>query len=243
MSLSLLGLIFLLLFFVARAALYVNQPLSGSTCYGGQPCTIAWVDDGESPLLSDIGACYVGLYYGNGDLIQEIEPVNVAEIHSLSFTPDSAAGSDSSLYYVNFTSVELIINSTYYMQYSVDFALSSMYGNLASHVASDTAAIPVPSSVLSPGVDSVSSTATITNSFSTTISLPSISVATSVSSNTASSTSSGLSRSYSASSTASESSPSTSTVTSSALRSAQCPSGALSLIAITGLMLTCLLHL
>lgn len=44
----------------------VNNPVATSICYGEQPCTVTWLDDGQAPLLSDIGACYVGLYNGNG---------------------------------------------------------------------------------------------------------------------------------------------------------------------------------
>ncbi|KAI0725082.1 hypothetical protein C8Q72DRAFT_854465 [Fomitopsis betulina] len=77
------------------ATLYVNNPVATSICYGEQPCTVTWLDDGQAPLLSDIGACYVGLYNGNGTLIQQIEPVNVANVHSLTFTPDPAAGPNS----------------------------------------------------------------------------------------------------------------------------------------------------
>ena len=88
-----------------------------------------WLDDGDSPLLNTIGATFVGLYNGNGvrcfgfgafvyslahhqRLVQQIEPVNVQSVHSLTFTvcsfnqmrlpeisdnalqPDSAAGPD-----------------------------------------------------------------------------------------------------------------------------------------------------
>ncbi|TFY53929.1 hypothetical protein EVJ58_g9164 [Rhodofomes roseus] len=97
-----------LIVFVARlstvsASIYVNNPTSTAVCYGGQPCTVTWLDDGQTPLLSEIGACYVGLYNGNRDLIQQIDPVNVASQHSFTFTPDATAGPDSSSYYVNFT--------------------------------------------------------------------------------------------------------------------------------------------
>ncbi|EPQ51804.1 hypothetical protein GLOTRDRAFT_48095 [Gloeophyllum trabeum ATCC 11539] len=75
-----------------KAALYVVSPAAGSTCHGGQPCTVTWLDNGEEPLLSSIGACTVGLYTGTDELLQQIEPVNVGSAHSLQFTPDPAVG-------------------------------------------------------------------------------------------------------------------------------------------------------
>jgi hypothetical protein len=42
----------------------VNSPLPSTTCSAGKPCTVQWLDDGEQPLLTAMGACTVGLYYG-----------------------------------------------------------------------------------------------------------------------------------------------------------------------------------
>lgn len=168
-------------FSLARAALYVNEPIASSACYGGQPCTVSWLDDGEQPLLSKIGACYVGLYNGKGLLVQQIEPVNVASAHSLVFTPDPSAGPSAGDYYLNFTSVSLMVNQTSrYTQYSADFALASMSGSLSSPIASDTSALPVPSSVLSPTLNIVESTSTISNSFSSYETISSVTLPSSV---------------------------------------------------------------
>ncbi|KAH9829578.1 uncharacterized protein C8Q71DRAFT_789964 [Rhodofomes roseus] len=175
-------LVFVACLTTASASIYVNNPTSTAVCYGGQPCTVTWLDDGQTPLLSEIGACYVGLYNGNRDLIQQIDPVNVASQHSFTFTPDATAGPDSSSYYVNFTSVELMVNSTsHYAQYSADFTLANMSGDLASPVASDTAAIAVPSSILSLSSNPIGSTSTITYSYTgsySSLAVPSISTST-----------------------------------------------------------------
>ncbi|KAI0772729.1 hypothetical protein BD413DRAFT_473948 [Trametes elegans] len=77
---------------IARANLYVIQPRAGSTCTGGQPCTVEWLDDGSVPLLSQIGPCYVALCYGEQVLVQQIAPVDLSSVHSLQFTPDPHAG-------------------------------------------------------------------------------------------------------------------------------------------------------
>ncbi|KDQ56634.1 hypothetical protein JAAARDRAFT_296512 [Jaapia argillacea MUCL 33604] len=92
-----LSLVFLLLNLITtvHAGLYVVTPSDGSTCHGGQPCTVTWLDDGELPLLTSIGACTVGLYTKDEQLLQQIEPVDVASTHSLTFTPNPEAGPNS----------------------------------------------------------------------------------------------------------------------------------------------------
>ncbi|OCH88717.1 hypothetical protein OBBRIDRAFT_836368 [Obba rivulosa] len=79
-----------------QATIFVTSPASGGTCSGGSSCTVEWVDNGEAPLLSTIGPCFVGLYNGNDVLVQQIEPVDVANLHSLTFTPDPNAGPSGS---------------------------------------------------------------------------------------------------------------------------------------------------
>ncbi|KAI0672397.1 hypothetical protein C8Q78DRAFT_970980 [Trametes maxima] len=78
-----------------QASLYVIQPRSGFACSGGKPCTVEWLDDGLSPLLSQIGATYIALYNGDNVLVQQIEPVDLSLVHSLQFTPDPKAGPSS----------------------------------------------------------------------------------------------------------------------------------------------------
>ena len=66
----------------------VIQPFKGSTCHGGESCTISWIDDGSRPLLSAIGVSTVGLYTGEQvrriDLFQAVvqilNPFMVTEI-------------------------------------------------------------------------------------------------------------------------------------------------------------------
>ncbi|PFH50840.1 hypothetical protein AMATHDRAFT_144081 [Amanita thiersii Skay4041] len=73
----------------------VTSPSSGGACHGGQPCTVNWVDDGRAPLLSDIGVANIGLYTGQQQLLQTIEPVDVSKTHSFTFTPDTKVGPNS----------------------------------------------------------------------------------------------------------------------------------------------------
>ncbi|KAH9848623.1 hypothetical protein C2E23DRAFT_738885 [Lenzites betulinus] len=79
-----------------QATLYVTQPRAASSCSGGKPCTVEWLDDGTAPFLSQIGPCSVGLYNGAHVLVQQIAPVDISAVHSLQFTPDPHAGPNSS---------------------------------------------------------------------------------------------------------------------------------------------------
>ena len=64
----------------------MTEPVVGTTCHGGKPCKIVWLDNGVVPLLAQIGPCHVALYHGVEQLVQQIDPVNVAMQHSLQFT-------------------------------------------------------------------------------------------------------------------------------------------------------------
>ncbi|KAI0657511.1 hypothetical protein C8Q70DRAFT_919389 [Cubamyces menziesii] len=80
---------------LVQATLYVIEPTAGSTCSGGKPCTVAWLDDGTAPLLAEIGATHVALYNGEHVLVQQIDPVDISVVHAFTFTPDPNAGSNS----------------------------------------------------------------------------------------------------------------------------------------------------
>ncbi|KAJ2922938.1 hypothetical protein H1R20_g14196, partial [Candolleomyces eurysporus] len=122
MSSKLFSLVtYFILFFlltVVDAALYVVTPLSGSTCRGGQPCTVTWLDDGQAPLLSAIGVTHVALYTGTLKLVQTLPPVDVSSTLSFTFTPNPAAGPNSDAYYLAFTSTETKVNGSEYREYS-----------------------------------------------------------------------------------------------------------------------------
>ncbi|KAL4253395.1 hypothetical protein ABKN59_003871 [Abortiporus biennis] len=187
-----------------HANLYVINPVSDTVCQGGQSCTVQWVDDGEAPFLSTIGPCHVGLYHGNNAIIQQIDPVDVSINHSLTFTPDPAAG-PSGIYYIRFTSVDPV-NGTQYNEYSPNFKLENMNGSFDTPVPSDTSSIPVPSSVANAPPNTVS--ATITVSGKTPTSTPTTTTSSRIST-TSSFTTSLISTSATSSSSSTPSSPST----------------------------------
>ncbi|KIO11058.1 hypothetical protein M404DRAFT_75987, partial [Pisolithus tinctorius Marx 270] len=70
----------------------VTNPVQSTVCTGGQSCEVDWVDNGESPLLSDIGECTVGLYSGEMALVQSLPSVDVSSTSTFSFTPNPSAG-------------------------------------------------------------------------------------------------------------------------------------------------------
>ncbi|KAK7683815.1 hypothetical protein QCA50_013191 [Cerrena zonata] len=213
-----------------QATIFVTAPLAGSECHGGQPCTVQWLDNGAVPLLSTIGPCHVGLYNGEHVLVQQIDPVNVASVHSFQFTPDPQAGPSSDTYYVNFTSLNPIGDAANYYQYSPFFKLTGMSGSFASPLASATSTLAVPSSIASASPNSVSVTVTVGASTSSVISqtsspTPSSSTFSSASSSS-SETSSVLSSSISASSAQSSSASASPTPSASSSSSFSSSSGA-----------------
>ncbi|KAH8101680.1 hypothetical protein BXZ70DRAFT_1063742 [Cristinia sonorae] len=168
---------------LVQATIYVTSPREGSSCTGGSRCSIQWLDNGVAPFLSDIGPCRVGLYNGQGRLVEQIDDVDVGATHAIVFVPDPNAGPNSDSYYINFTSLDPVGNPPQiYSQFSVLFTLDGMTGSLASPVPSDTVpptpsftstiAIPTPSTSSSstsiPTTTSVSSSTTPTTSSTST---------------------------------------------------------------------------
>ncbi|KAJ6593775.1 hypothetical protein B0H19DRAFT_1091963 [Mycena capillaripes] len=133
------------------AGVYFIQPASGSTCTGGTPCVLSWLDDGDSPLLDAVGVVTAGLFTGKQQLVQTIPPLDVAGLHSIEFTPDAQAGPNSDSYYVAFTSKSAKVNGTDYSAFSPFFTLTGMSGDFSSPLASATATFSIPSSIIHSG--------------------------------------------------------------------------------------------
>ncbi|PBK66342.1 hypothetical protein ARMSODRAFT_960331 [Armillaria solidipes] len=143
-------------------SLYVIEPDSGSSCHGGQNCTVEWLDDGVRPLLSSFGVSIVGLYTGTQQLVQNIDPVDTSTTHSLTFTPIPEAGPDSDTYYICFTSTSVFDNGTAVMAFSPFFQLDQMTGSFGTPLESATASIAIPTSLMqTSAADSTSELSTI----------------------------------------------------------------------------------
>ncbi|KAF8814426.1 hypothetical protein BYT27DRAFT_7082292 [Phlegmacium glaucopus] len=145
-----------------NAALFIFEPSQGSTCQGGQPCTVTWLDDGEKPLLSAIGVSTVGLYMGMQQLVQTIAPVDVANTHSITFTPLPDAGPNFDAYYIAFSSTQFIGNDSLpYEGFSPFFSLTGMSGSFDSPLPAATSSIPIPSSLTDSHTSSGTPTVTV----------------------------------------------------------------------------------
>ncbi|KAF7362003.1 hypothetical protein MVEN_00545500 [Mycena venus] len=133
------------------AGVYFIQPQSGSTCTGGTPCRLEWLDDGIAPLLNAVGVVRAGLFTGEQQLVQTLQPVDVASLHSVEFTPIAQAGPNSNSYYIAFTSTTAKENGTDYTAFSPFFVLKGMSGDFSSPLASATTAFSIPKSITHTG--------------------------------------------------------------------------------------------
>jgi len=165
-------------FALVQAAVYVTNPVASTVCTGGQSCEIDWVDDGQSPLLSSIGECSVGLYNGEMVLAQSLTSVDVSSTTSLSFTPNPSAGANGA-YYLVFTS-----NGIDYQAWSATFTLNGMTGSAggSGSGSSTTGSIPVSSTTgtesgttltTSGTISATTPSTTITSSSTITVTTPS----------------------------------------------------------------------
>ncbi|KAH9925128.1 uncharacterized protein B0H18DRAFT_1009971, partial [Fomitopsis serialis] len=104
------------------ASIYVNNPVSTSTCYGGQPCTVTWLDNGQTPILSDIGAP-----------TQSRDPTPVVSTSHLCLpnprTPSSHGITQLYQLHVGGSHGQL---TTHYTQYSSDFACVCSFHRFAT---------------------------------------------------------------------------------------------------------------
>jgi len=133
---------------LVNAGIFVIEPASGSTCHGGQSCTVEWLDDGIRPLLTAAGICTLGLYTGDLKLVQALPPVDVSGTHSITFKPNPAAGPNSDSYYIAITSTTFRLNSsTPYTGFSPFFRLDQMTGSFDTPLPEATSTIPIPPSL------------------------------------------------------------------------------------------------
>ncbi|KAJ8508511.1 hypothetical protein ONZ45_g9221 [Pleurotus djamor] len=157
---SLTWLLVLILATVANAGIYVVRPSAGSTCRGGQDCQLQWLDDGTSPLLSAIGSCTVGLYFGSQQLVQPLGTVDVSGRRSFTFQVNPQAGPNSDKYYIALVSESLKVNGTSATAWSPFFSLTDMQGSFEA---------PLPSSAFSLTTPAIPGSSTAASTLSTSI--------------------------------------------------------------------------
>lgn len=143
----------------ASAELYLTSPVGSTTCQAGQPCNIAWSDDGNSPALANIGLCDLGLFVGSVSQqvqVQHIsDGIDVSKNAQLAFTPEANAGTSGAIYFVRFTSKTLMstANPQYpYQSFSSKFTITGMTGTFNATVQSQ-----IDGATVSPGASTLAS--------------------------------------------------------------------------------------
>ncbi|KAJ7291049.1 hypothetical protein C8J57DRAFT_1271225 [Mycena rebaudengoi] len=163
---------------LVSADVFFLKPEDGSTCTAGVPCTIEWIDDGNTPQLSAVGVVTAALYTGEQQVVQRITPLDVSTIHSIEFTPNAQAGPDSDTYYVAFTSITSKVNGTASISFSPFFRLEGMSGSFDSPLPAATSTIPIPGSLTRSSTNKVGTTITV-GTINTSRSFPPVSFSTS----------------------------------------------------------------
>ncbi|KAG9226847.1 hypothetical protein CCMSSC00406_0003480 [Pleurotus cornucopiae] len=188
----------------ARAGVYIIRPSAGSTCRGGEECTLQWMDDGQSPLLSAFGPSTAGLYTGQMKLVQPLGDVDTSGSRSFTFTVDPRAGPNSDDYYIALAS-----KSLGEMAWSPFFRMTNMEGSFDSPLPSS--AIPSLSTLSPPQSSSTTILPTITVGTLSTLPLSISSTSIGPVASTSSSTTPSPSNSLAPSSSATPATPSSTT--------------------------------
>ncbi|KAG9024189.1 hypothetical protein FRB95_011961 [Tulasnella sp. JGI-2019a] len=128
----------------AAATIYVTQPVASTTCPAGQPCTVAWNDDGTTPALGTIGACSIDLCTGGVQTqtcLQNIAPsMDVSQNAQVQFNPDASIGENGAMWFIKFTSINYKDPATpqfAFTSFSAKFTLTGMTGTFNSTVQAE----------------------------------------------------------------------------------------------------------
>ncbi|KAL4067427.1 hypothetical protein V8B97DRAFT_917627 [Scleroderma yunnanense] len=125
----------------ALANVYITAPVATTSWPGGQPAAVTWQDDGQSPSLASFGAAKFSIYVGNANQQTPLQlisaSVDVANVSSLTFTPDPTIGPNSGEYFIRVESLALKdAKSPQYpaLAFSAKFTLTNMSGTFNSSI-------------------------------------------------------------------------------------------------------------
>jgi len=128
----------------------VTAPIAGTTCTGGQVCSVTWNDNRQGVSLAQQGNCTVALYTGGAQQQTFLQPIaypnaiNVSTIQTIQFTVDPTVGPNSDQYFIRFSSTSLT-NPTSptnpYLSFSAKFTLAGMSGTFNSTVQQQLAGV------------------------------------------------------------------------------------------------------
>ncbi|KAI5984341.1 hypothetical protein EDD15DRAFT_2201372 [Pisolithus albus] len=128
----------------ALANVYITSPTSSTTWTGGQQATINWQDDGASPSLASFGTAMFSIYVGNANQQTSLQlissNVSVANVSSLTFTPNPTIGPDSNEYFIRVQSLNLKdASQPQYpaLAFSAKFSLTGMSGTFNSSLQAE----------------------------------------------------------------------------------------------------------
>jgi hypothetical protein len=140
------------------AELSVTAPVAGTTCTGGQVCSVTWQDNHSGVSLAQQGNCTIALYTGNAQQQTFLQPIaypnsiNVSQIQTVQFTVDPTVGANSDLYFIRFSSITLANPTSAgnpYLSFSAKFTLAGMTGTFNSTVQQQLAGITSASAAAS----------------------------------------------------------------------------------------------
>jgi len=140
------ALVIISLISVAFATIYVTNPVASTVDSGGQNATVAWQDDGNSPLLASFGSTKVSIYTGNANQQTSLQLINanfdVSTGSSISFIVDPTIGPNSNHYFIRFESNGgKSPNGTAFLAFSSQFTLTNMTGTFSASVSAEIAGL------------------------------------------------------------------------------------------------------
>ncbi|TIA93005.1 hypothetical protein E3P81_01162 [Wallemia ichthyophaga] len=124
---------------IAAAGVWITAPIGSTKASGGEPFTVAWTDNGESPSLAELGNADIGLMIGSDTdqtLLQTLaEDVPLSSTASTLSVIDKDAGPDGNVYFVRIISKSHKDNNgNPNAYYSARFLLEDMEGTFSDDV-------------------------------------------------------------------------------------------------------------
>ncbi|EIM23105.1 hypothetical protein E3Q22_00676 [Wallemia mellicola] len=127
------------LFNFAAAGVYITAPIGSTKATGGQPFSVVWDDDGQSPTLAELGNADVSLMTGSDAEQTELQTlqkdVPLSTTASTINLIDSNVGPDGNVYFIRVMSQSLKNDEGYpYSFYSARFLLEGMHGTFTDEI-------------------------------------------------------------------------------------------------------------
>lgn len=124
---------------IAAAGVWITAPIGSTKATGGQPFSVVWDDDGQSPTLQELGNADVALMTGSDSdqtVLQTLEEnVPLSSTASTVNLIDKNVGPDGNVYFVRVMSKSLNDDAgNPYAFYSARFLLEGMGGSFSDEI-------------------------------------------------------------------------------------------------------------